>query len=242
MSRFDPIYTGNLNLANPQELNPYVYCYNNPVNLYDPDGNNAALAISTSNLIVDYYYNRHLLQQYYSFYDGCPSCGAGASAKFFPPDNPFGFKFGMACFSHDAAQATVGISWTRASTIFGMALLDMVTEQTNDIFDYDFTPAFELGIVYWIGGSIALPSYFYSQADAQYFIINGRIIRMKNSPKDKRKEEKNKQENQVDKDANSVEDNSINRFNSSNFGTGVNWNPGNYFNPKYHNAGSCEYW
>jgi len=29
---------GNIDLSNPQELNPYVYCYNNPVNYFDPDG------------------------------------------------------------------------------------------------------------------------------------------------------------------------------------------------------------
>jgi len=32
------LYPGNLNLANSQELNPYVYCYNDPVNHYDPNG------------------------------------------------------------------------------------------------------------------------------------------------------------------------------------------------------------
>jgi RHS repeat-associated protein len=32
------LYPKNLKLANPQTLNPYVYCHNNPVNFFDPDG------------------------------------------------------------------------------------------------------------------------------------------------------------------------------------------------------------
>ncbi len=32
---------GNIDLSNPQELNPYVYCVNNPLSLYDPDGKQA---------------------------------------------------------------------------------------------------------------------------------------------------------------------------------------------------------
>jgi len=32
------LYPGNIDLSNPQELNPYVYCVNNPVQYKDPDG------------------------------------------------------------------------------------------------------------------------------------------------------------------------------------------------------------
>jgi len=35
------VMPGNIDLSNPQELNPYVYCYNNPLTFYDPDGKRA---------------------------------------------------------------------------------------------------------------------------------------------------------------------------------------------------------
>jgi len=35
------IMPGNIDLSNPQELNPYVYCVNDPLKFYDPDGKRA---------------------------------------------------------------------------------------------------------------------------------------------------------------------------------------------------------
>jgi RHS repeat-associated protein len=221
---------GGFELTDPQTLNPYVYCTNDPVNLYDPDGR-TSYAVYATQLTIDYAYNEHLLQQYYSLYDGCPSCGAGASAKFFPPDNPLGYKLGMACFSHDAAGATEGISWVRASSIFGMALLDAITGQTDNSIQYVYS--LDLGVIYWLGGTAAFPAYLASQRDFQYTIENGKLKIIK----------KKEEEEEDDNDASGDQKNGIKRFDSHGSGMGdYYYNTGYYFDPKLHNAGSCEDW
>jgi RHS repeat-associated protein len=219
---------GNIKLENPQELNPYVYCLNDPLNLYDPDGRNS-YAVFANQLTIDFTYNLHLLQQYNLLYDGCPSCGPGDAAKWIP-DKVAGFDYGRGCFSHDNSQATEGISWIRAQSIFMLGLAEAVTEGSVSLEDYlqgSFYATF-----YLLGGAAGFRSYFVSQSDLKYTIKNGKLKVIK---KKRKKEKKEEDENN---NASSDKDNDINRFDA---GMGGYWNP-YYFDPRHHNAGSCEYW
>jgi len=175
----DPIAV--YDLTNPQSFNPYVYCSNDPLNLYDPDGRNEA-AIILMHLTIDYYYNQHLIEQYNSLYDKCPSCGPGSFARIIP-DNPLGFKFGLPCFIHDNSQATIGISWVRSSCLLGMSLLDAVGKQSNNPFSNSL--GLYLAYTYWNFASfLGSPSYIFAQKNPKWIIIKGKLKALEKEEED----------------------------------------------------------
>jgi RHS repeat-associated protein len=175
---------GNIDLSNPQELNPYVYCYNDPLNLYDPDGR------SPFGVVVEYVYATY--QSQIPTVGGC-HCWAGASAEYFSPDNLFGYSFSRACQLHDMAYATEGISKGLGDVVFKKALFESVLDQSGKQ-GLDFDLGIQAADFYYnavvdgigdvgLGGCAmnysklaAKGAYISGQADLKYKWTKGKLI------------------------------------------------------------------
>ncbi len=133
------VMPGNIDLSNPQELNPYVYCYNDPLALVDPDGL-SAMAAARQVLYTNY---EVLLPNV----GGC-HCEPGGlpfdlGTKIIS-DDVAGFSFSRACQIHDAAYATEGISKALADVTFLKAMTEAVFSQASQEGNsLDFTKGLE---------------------------------------------------------------------------------------------------
>jgi len=120
------VMPGNIDLSNPQELNPYVYCVNDPLSLVDPNGLSPIGVIAQ----VSYIY-------YDAFLPKVGGCHCGPSGLPWDlgtkmiSDNVEGFSFSRACQIHDAAYSTEGVSKGLADITFRQAMNSAVFEQAS---------------------------------------------------------------------------------------------------------------
>jgi RHS repeat-associated protein len=236
------VMPGNLNLKDPQTLNSYVYCTNNPLILIDPNG------LQSFNPMVYYNSMTHEFESAVNQLINAGKTVVGLPGK--AANDLIGAEvvsaasgssgFGFAYTLTDAAlkleggltkaeawgiaasfSASTGSAFIKIGTLTGP-----MSEGGGAILGYTLA-----GVFYGIAGGLEIFA-----TKARIAEINGEIYIIWPREKEPVEEENLRLEFNPD-------DLDFNRDNNSHFNRGidVNWDPF-YFDPKRDNAGSCEYW
>jgi len=233
---------GNLNLRDPQTLNPYVYCTNDPLILIDPNG------LQSFDPMI--YYNA-MTHEFESAVNqlisagkvviGLPGKAANdlvgsevVSAVSGSSGLGFGYTLTSAAFALEGGLTKAeafGIAASFSATT-GSALIKLGTLTGPGSEGYGAILGYGGGIIFYgIAGGFEILA-----TKARLAEINGEIYIIWPKEREPIEEENLRLEfNPDDIDFNSDNNSHFNRS------IDVNWDPF-YFDPKRDNAGSCEYW